>query len=119
GQARGRGAVVAVVALVVQLVHREGENVGRPRLVHEVLVQGGHRVDVDEPDRQLDKRMDPHPVENMTCEPLEAAEVDVVPGRLVLDVDAQRGVRLWSGWAVGLSGRRGGPGGWPAAVPRR
>ena len=59
--------VVAVVATVVQLVHREGEYVGRSRLVHEVLVQRRHRRYVDQPDRQLHQRVHAHLVEHVTA----------------------------------------------------
>ena len=40
-----------------EFVHREAEDVGRPRLVHELLVVGAHGLDVDEQDRQFGLRV--------------------------------------------------------------
>ena len=101
---RGVGAL-DVVALVVQLVHREREDVRRAGLVHEVHVQRRHRVDVDEPDRQLDQRVDPHVVEHEPREPLEFDDVDV-DARLVGDLDAHRAVAVGqSATGAGLSAR--------------
>jgi hypothetical protein len=43
-------------AAQVELVHREGQHVGRPRLVHPADVQLLHLLDVDEQQRQLGQR---------------------------------------------------------------
>ena len=45
-----------------QLVHREGEDVGRALLLHPLLVEGGDGLLVDRLDAQLGQRVHAHPV---------------------------------------------------------
>ena len=45
-----------------QLVHREGQHVGRPLLVHPLLVELGDGGLVDQLDAQLGQRVHAHPV---------------------------------------------------------
>ena len=59
-----RLGLLVVAARRTQLVHREGQHVGRARLVHPLDVQLLHRVGVDEQHRQLGLRVDAHPVEH-------------------------------------------------------
>ena len=70
-----------------QLVHREGQHVGGALLLHPLLVELRHGVDVDRLDAELGQRVDPHPVHH---EPRERGEVlDVQAGAgLVQDLDA-------------------------------
>ena len=74
----------------VQLVHREGEHVGRALLAHPPLVQAAHVVDVDAQHRQLGHRVDLHLAEH---EPADAGQLGLVDRdlRLVGDLDGHAG----------------------------
>ena len=61
-----------------QLVHREGEHVGRPLALHPLLVELGHGVLVDGLDAQLGERVDPHPVQHEPAQPDQVVDVEVV-----------------------------------------
>src|SRR6478609_8107051 len=69
-----------------QLVHREGEHVGRAVLVHPALVQLGDGVLVDRSHAQLGQRMHAHAVHHEPSQALGAELVDLDPG-LVLHLD--------------------------------
>ena len=71
---------------VSQLVHREGEHVGRARLAHPPLVQLGHVSPSTQQHRQLGQRVDPHLVEHVPGDRGQRRLVDVDPG-LVGDLD--------------------------------
>ena len=72
-----------------QLVHREGQHVGRSVLVHPLPVELGDGVLVDGLDAQLGLGVDAHLVHHEACQLGEAAYVELEP-RLVEDLDAHR-----------------------------
>ena len=79
----------AARAAQVELVHREGEHVGRARLVHPPDVQLLHLLDVDEQQRQLGERAHAEPVEHVARDAHERLLVDL-DAALVGDLDAHR-----------------------------
>ncbi|OLT04198.1 hypothetical protein BJF90_23955 [Pseudonocardia sp. CNS-004] len=72
--------------LLHQLVHRERQDIGGPRLVHPALVQLAHHLLGDDEDRQLGRGVDAHGVEG---EPRHRGHERLVDGhaRLVADLD--------------------------------
>jgi hypothetical protein len=70
-----------------QLVHREGEDVGRARLTHPLLVQHRHRLLVDDQDGQLGERVDAHPLQHVPGQRDDKPLVDLDAG-LVVYLDA-------------------------------
>jgi len=86
------GLRVLIVGAGAQLVHRERQDVGRPLLVHPLLVQGGHGGDVDREHGQLGLRVHPEPVEHEPGQRGDPLGVDALTG-LVVDLDAHRGHR--------------------------
>ena len=56
-----------------QLVHREGEHVGRPSFSIHCCVELGDGVLVDGLDAQLGQRVHPHPVHHEAAQPRPAA----------------------------------------------
>ena len=94
-----------------QLVHREGEHVGRTLLLHPLLVELGDGRLVDGLDAQLGLRVHPHHVDHEPAQPGQLAHVEVVTG-LVEHLDAQSatpasdvGVRWGVGHGVARSRR--------------
>ena len=85
-----------------QLVHGEGEHVGRPLLLHPLLVELGDGGLVDRLDAQLGERVDPHPLHHEPAQRGELGDVELVPG-LVQHLDAH--ARSPTGLAGGLVGR--------------
>ncbi len=69
-----------------QLVHREAQHVGRPRLIHPLHVQRFHGALVDENDRDLGIRADVQLGEVERREALQHRLVDL-DARLVVDLD--------------------------------
>ena len=61
-----------------QLVHREGEHVGRALLLHPLLVELGDGRLVDGLDAQLGERVDAHPVHHEPAQRGEPGDVELV-----------------------------------------
>ena len=77
-------------ARCAELVNREGQDVGGTRLVHPVLMQGRHALEVDERDAQFALRMQAQCAEEVHREPLERGRI-ARPARLVADGDIHGG----------------------------
>ena len=71
----------------VGAVHRKRHHVGRAGQIHPLHVQGGHRLGVEQHDRELGERVDLHRVEHEPAELGERGLVDLDAG-LVVDLDA-------------------------------
>src|SRR5215207_8870681 len=76
-------------AVDLQLVHGEGEHIGRAGLAHPAVVQLGHVLGVDQQQRQLGHRVDAHLVERVPGDRQDLRLVDGEAG-LVRDLDRHR-----------------------------
>ena len=77
-----------------------------PRQVHPLHVQGGHRIGVQQQDRQLGERVDAQRIEDEAAELGQGDLVDVDAG-LVVDLDAHRtDSGLWRSRERSSRGRR-------------
>ena len=119
---QGRAGLGVVGAGGVQLVHGEGQDVGRALLPHPALVQRAHVLDVDAQHRQLGHRVDLHLAEH---EPADAGELGLVDGDLGLvgHLDGHAG-QLPCRRAAGRPDRRAGrrarrAAGWRPSARRR
>ena len=85
--AQQAGLGLPVVVARPQLVHRERQHVGRPRLVHPLLVQRAHRIGVDDEHRQLGLRGGSAARRDVSRDVTDRRLVDRLAG-LIRDLDA-------------------------------